>query len=148
MKRFPLPGVALALALLIGLACASPATHAPAAATSSQPQAASAASAPADTSPQWQEALARARQEGRVVVDVSPEVVDAFRAAFQVVPERFGFAVETRAAGTGEIAQLILRECSVGRQSLDVVLGGLSEAFEAYPRGCLAPIKSQLLLPE
>src|SRR5712692_6328570 len=148
MKYDVLNRVAVALALLVGVACASPSTRAPAGAAASQPQAAPAALAPTDTSPQWQEVLTRARAEGRVVVDVPPEVGDAYRAAFQVIPERFGFTVETRTIGTAEIAQLLLRECSVGRQSLDVVLGGLSEVFDVYPRGCLAPIKSQLLLPE
>jgi ABC-type Fe3+ transport system substrate-binding protein len=31
---------------------------------------------------------------------------------------------------------------------MDVLQGGMSEAFEAYPKGCLAPIKPLLILPE
>jgi ABC-type Fe3+ transport system substrate-binding protein len=92
--------------------------------------------------------LAKARQEGRVVVDVPPEVGDKYRTAFQAVGERFGFTIETRTVSTGDTAQVILRECGVGRPSLDVVLGGMSEVFEVYPRGCLASVKAQLLLPE
>jgi ABC-type Fe3+ transport system substrate-binding protein len=43
---------------------------------------------------------------------------------------------------------LILRECAVGRPSLDVALGGMSETLEVYPRGCLTPLRPRLILPE
>ncbi len=97
---------------------------------------------------EWNAVLAAARKEGKVVVDVPAEVADQYRAAFRGFRERYGIEVETRAGGTAETAQVILRECAVGRQSLDVVLGGMSEALEVYPQGCLAPIRPRLLLPE
>jgi ABC-type Fe3+ transport system substrate-binding protein len=148
--------VALAVALLLVAACGgsgtppsrtSSAPSAPAA-PASQPQASAAPAAPAGAPAQWDEVVAKARQEGRVVVDVPPEVGDKYRTAFQAVGERFGFTVETRTTSTGDTAQVILRECNVGRPSLDVVLGGMSEVFEVYPRGCLASLKPMLLLPE
>jgi ABC-type Fe3+ transport system substrate-binding protein len=83
-----------------------------------------------------------------VVVDVPPEVGDKYRTAFQTVGERYGFTVETRTTSSGDTAQVILRECGVGRASLDVVLGGMSAIFEVYPRGCLSSLKEMLLLPE
>ncbi|HEY7064136.1 MAG TPA: extracellular solute-binding protein [Chloroflexota bacterium] len=143
--------IALAVALLVVTACggsASPPVRpgsAPAATT--QSPASDATAAPLSASAEWDEVLAQARQEGHVVIDVPPEVGDKYRTAFQAVGERYGFTVETRTTSTGDTAPVILRECGVGRPSLDVVLGGMSEAFEVYPRGCLSSVKA-MLLPE
>jgi ABC-type Fe3+ transport system substrate-binding protein len=74
-------------------------------------------------------------------------VVDQYRAAFRPLRDRFGFDVEARAS-TPDTPQVLLRECSVGRQSLDLILSGMSEAVEVYPRGCLTPVRPRLILPE
>ena len=47
-----------------------------------------------------------------------------------------------------ELVTVAGRECSAGRASMDVLLGGLSELITLYPKGCLAPVKPKLLLPE
>ncbi len=134
--------------LMVGMACGTPPARAPAPPLGGSAPMPAAAPPPAGVSAEWDAVLVRAREEGRVVIDVPPEVGDKYRGAFQVIPERFGFMVEVRTTGTADTAQLILRECSVGRQSLDVVIGGMSEAFEVLPRGCLAPVRPLLLLPE
>jgi len=41
-----------------------------------------------------------------------------------------------------------VRECAASRASMDVLLGGLSELITAHPKGCLAPVKPKMLLPE
>jgi ABC-type Fe3+ transport system substrate-binding protein len=97
---------------------------------------------------QWEETLAAARAEGRVVVAVPTEVIDEYRTAFRALRDRFGFEVEARGIPTAEVSQVLMRECSVGRQTVDVVQGGMSETFDVYPRGCLAPVKPRLILPE
>ena len=79
---------------------------------------------------------------------VPAEVADEYRAMLRAVGARYGFEVEGRAINASEVSQVLMRECSVGRQTIDVVQGGLSEAFDVYPQGCLAPLKPQLLLPE
>jgi iron(III) transport system substrate-binding protein len=96
----------------------------------------------------WDAVLAGARQEGKVVMAVPAEVADEYRAMLGSVGARYGFAVEARAINASEVTQVVMRECSMGRQTLDVLQGGLSEAFDVYPQGCLAPLKPQLILPE
>ncbi len=96
----------------------------------------------------WETVVTAARQEGKVVMAVPAEVADEYRAALRLVGERYGFEVEGRAISASELSQVLVRECSVGRQTLDVVQGGMSEAFDAYPQGCLAPLRPRLILPE
>jgi ABC-type Fe3+ transport system substrate-binding protein len=96
---------------------------------------------------QWDDVSAKARQEGKVVIEVPAEVVDGYRVAFRSLRERFGFDIEARPS-TPDTPQVLLRECAVGRQSIDLLLSGMGEAIEVYPKGCLAPVKPRLILPE
>ncbi|HEY7064137.1 MAG TPA: extracellular solute-binding protein [Chloroflexota bacterium] len=142
--------LAALLALTLGCGASQPPARsaAPPAAVAAGPGAAPAAATPATGQSQWDEVLAAARKEGKVVVDVPAEVVDQYRSAFRDFREQFGIEVEARAGSTADTAQLILRECAVGRPSLDVALGGMSETLEVYPRGCLTPLRPRLILPE
>jgi iron(III) transport system substrate-binding protein len=141
------------LALALGCGGSQPPTRqapAPGAAAGTAPagQATAPAAAAEPWQQQWDEVLAAARQEGKVVVDVPGEVIDQYRGAFRGFRERYGIEVEARPGGTSDAAQLIVRECAIGRPSLDVSLGGMQETLEAYPRGCLAPLRPRLILPE
>jgi ABC-type Fe3+ transport system substrate-binding protein len=104
--------------------------------------------ASAEAQQRWDAVVAAARQEGKVVMAVPAEVADEYRGVLRAVGARYGFEVEGRAINASEVSQVLMRECGVGRQTLDVVQGGLSESFDVYPQGCLAPVKSQLILPE
>ncbi len=96
----------------------------------------------------WEQTLAKAKQEGKVVLG-SGVGVPAFRqgtvAAFA---KRFGFDVEMRVLEGAELTTVVGRECAAGRPSIDVLLGGLSELISVFPKGCLAPAKPRLILDE
>src|SRR3954452_7730715 len=104
--------------------------------------------ASAEAQQRWDAVVAAARQEGKVVMAVPAEGADEYRGVLRAVGARYGFEVEGRAINASEVSQVLMRECGVGRQTLDVVQGGLSESFDVYPQGCLAPLKPQLILPE
>jgi len=96
----------------------------------------------------WEKILARARQDGRVTLGTNlgtPEFRQAVTTAF---PKRYGIPVELRVLEGAELVTVAGRECAAGRVSMDVLLGGLSELITLHPKGCLAPVKPKLLLPE
>src|SRR4051812_10781415 len=134
------------LACTLGCGASQPA--APAARPPAAPAGQAAAATAEPWQQQWDEVLAAAQKEGKVVVDVPGEVIDQYRAAFRGFRERYGIEVEARAGSNADTTQLIMRECAVGRPSLDVALGGMSETLEAYPKGCLTPLRPRLILPE
>ena len=96
----------------------------------------------------WDKILAKARQTGRVTLGTNlgvPEFRQGVTAAFS---KRYGINLELRVLEGAELVTVAARECSAGRASMDVLLGGLSELITLYPKGCLAPVKPKLLLPE
>ena len=97
---------------------------------------------------QWDEVVAKARQEGKVVFAAPAEASNEYRAGLRRFSEQYGIEVETRTPSAGDLPQIVMRECGANRQSFDVLQGGMSEAFEVYPRGCIAPVKPLLILPE
>jgi iron(III) transport system substrate-binding protein len=97
---------------------------------------------------QWKEAQAKAREEGVVVIGTT-QTTPAFRERItKTFAERFGLRVEVRAARSTELVTIAGRECAAGRPSIDVMLSGLGDILTLYPKGCLAPIKPKLMLPE
>jgi ABC-type Fe3+ transport system substrate-binding protein len=96
----------------------------------------------------WDKVLARARQDGRVTLGSNvgtPEFRQGVTTAFA---KRYGITVEIRVLEGAELVAVAGRECAAGRASMDVLLSGLSELITLHPKGCLAPVKSKLLLPE
>jgi ABC-type Fe3+ transport system substrate-binding protein len=96
----------------------------------------------------WDKILARARQSGRVTLGTNlgvPEFRQGITSAFS---KRYGISVELRVLEGAELVAVAGRECAAGRASMDVLLGGLSELITLHPKGCLAPVKPKLLLPE
>jgi hypothetical protein len=79
--------------------------------------------------------VAAARQEGKVVMAVPAEVADEYRAALRTVGARYGFEIEGRAINASEVSQVLMRECSVGRQTVDVVQGGALGVVRRVPAG-------------
>lgn len=99
-------------------------------------------------SEEWDKTLARARQEGRVTLGSNlgtPEFRQGITSAFT---KRYGITLELRVLEGAELVTVAGRECAAGRASMDVLLGGLGELITIHPKGCLAPVKPKLLLPE
>ena len=96
----------------------------------------------------WNQILADARKEGRVVVAGSPDAT--FRN--QIMPKfmaRFGIAVEYLAGRSGELAARVSTERSAGIHSFDVFLfGPETTAKVLYAEKAIAPLKPLLVLPE
>jgi len=96
----------------------------------------------------WEQVLAKARQEGRVVLGSGVGIPSFRQGVTTAFAKKFGIDVEFRVLEGAELTTLVARECAAGRPSMDVLLGGLSELIAVYPKGCLAPAKPRLLLDE
>src|SRR5688500_8622581 len=82
----------------------------------------------------WEQTVAKAKQDGKVVLG-SGVGVPAFRQGMiTAFAKRFGFDVEMRVLEGAELTTVVGRECGVGRPSIDVLLGGLSELISIYPK--------------
>lgn len=96
----------------------------------------------------WDKILARARQNGRVTLGTNLGVPEFRQGVTSAFSKRYGISVELRVLEGAELVTVAGRECAAGRASMDVLLGGLSELITLLPKGCLAPVKPKLLLPE
>jgi iron(III) transport system substrate-binding protein len=97
---------------------------------------------------QWNQILAEAKKEGRVVVTSSPD--ETFRN--QIVPKfmaRFGIDVEFLAGRSSEIAGRIRTERSAGVYSVDVFMFGPDTTAKfLYAEKVIDPLKPLLILQE
>jgi iron(III) transport system substrate-binding protein len=97
----------------------------------------------------WDETLAAAKKEGKVVIIGSPdpamrnEIIPAFTA-------RYGIAVEYIATGnSGQTVGRVRTERDSGLYSVDVFMSGLGTTVNVlYPEKIIDPLKPLLLLPE
>jgi ABC-type Fe3+ transport system substrate-binding protein len=96
----------------------------------------------------WEQVVAKARQEGKVVLGSGVGIPGFRQGVTSAFAKKFGIDVEFRILEGAELTTLVARECAAGRPSMDVLLGGLSELIAVYPKGCLAPAKPRLLLDE
>jgi ABC-type Fe3+ transport system substrate-binding protein len=97
---------------------------------------------------EWEGLAARARQERRVVLGTDVSVAGFRQGITNAFAKQFGFDVELRVLEGAQLTAVAARECAAGRTSMDVLLSGNSELISLYPKGCLAPIKPKLILPE
>jgi iron(III) transport system substrate-binding protein len=97
---------------------------------------------------EWNQVVNRARGEGQVVLGTTLGLPSFRQGITEAFLRRFGFNVQFRVFAAAELAAVAVRECAVGRPSLDVLLGGLGELITVYPKGCLAPAKPSLISPE
>lgn len=104
---------------------------------------------PADWQKVWDETLAGAKREGKVVIVGSPDPVmrNEIIPAFQ---KRYGIAVEYLATGSSsQTAGRIRTERDSGIFSVDVFMSGLGTTVNVlYPEKMIDPLKPLLLLPE
>jgi ABC-type Fe3+ transport system substrate-binding protein len=103
---------------------------------------------PAASLDDWDRLISAAKKEGKVVLGTEIGVPSFRQEVVNVFVKRFGFDLELRLAGSAELSAVASRECSAGRPSMDVLIGGNSEIRTLYPKGCLASVKSSLVLPE
>lgn len=103
---------------------------------------------PADWQKQWDETLAAAKKEGKVVVVGSPDPV----MRNELIPrftKRFGIQVEYIVGSASQIAGRVATERSSGIYSIDVYLGGAGTTVRTlYPDKMLDPLKPLLIHPE
>jgi iron(III) transport system substrate-binding protein len=96
----------------------------------------------------WDEWVAAAQREGKVVVIGPPdsEVRTTLPAAFK---KRFGITVEYLGGRTNDQVAKLRAERNAGLSSTDVAISGLqTTATIFYPEKMLAPLKPILILPE
>ena len=96
----------------------------------------------------WDELIAAAKREGKVVVIGPPDTVvrQTMPAAFKA---RFGVTMEYSGSLTGEQVAKLRLERQAGLYTIDAVLtGSQSMATIFYPGKLLEPLKPQLILPE
>jgi hypothetical protein len=97
---------------------------------------------------EWDTLVSKARQEKRVVLGTDVSVANFRQAITSAFAKQFGFDMEFRVLEGAQLIAIAARECAAGRPSMDVLLSGNSELISLYPRGCLAPVKPKLILPE
>lgn len=100
------------------------------------------------TEPAWNELVAAAKREGKVVVlgPPDPQVRQELPAAFKA---RFGVTVEYLGGRTSEAVAKLRAERSAGVYTLDVALGGIQTMATILHREKLIdPIKPLLILPD
>jgi iron(III) transport system substrate-binding protein len=97
----------------------------------------------------WKATLAKARQEGSLVLATSVGLPQYRQSLTSTFARRFGISLEVRAFGTGaELDAVAGRECAAGRQTIDVVQTGSGAPPHLYPKKCLTEVGSRLMLPE
>jgi iron(III) transport system substrate-binding protein len=98
--------------------------------------------------PSWDQLVAEAKKEGKVVVTgpPDPQVRQMVPAAFKA---RYGITVEYLGVRTSDIASRLRSERSAGLHTVDVVLGGIQTmATGFYREKVLEPLKPMLIMPE
>src|ERR1051325_920007 len=96
---------------------------------------------------EWNDTIAAARKEGRVVIATSPD--PAMREIAAKFKARFGITLEHLAGSSNQLAARLETERQAGINSVDVFLGGIQTVANAlYAEKMLDPLKPQLILPE
>jgi ABC-type Fe3+ transport system substrate-binding protein len=102
----------------------------------------------ADWQKTWDETLAAAKKEGKVIVAGSPdpvmrnEVIPAFT-------KRYGIAVDFIAGKSGQIAERVKIERASGVYAMDIYLSGPDTQYNVlYAEKMIDPLKPLMLLPE
>ncbi|HLH26191.1 MAG TPA: extracellular solute-binding protein [Chloroflexota bacterium] len=139
-----------AASALLAAACAAPA---PATTPGNQPAASGArqASSPAPKGvyddPTWQELIAAARQEGKLVVasGPNPDMRVQLPAAFK---DRFGIEIEYLGGRSSDLQTRLRGERASGVSSVDVIIGGGDSVTAMYNDGWFAPIRPLLVVPQ
>lgn len=102
----------------------------------------------ADWKATWDDTLAGAKKEGKVVIIGSPDPV----MRKEIIPkfsERFGIPIEYIAGSSGQLAEKVRTERMSGIYSVDVYMSGPNTTLTVlHPGKMLDPLKPLLILPE
>jgi iron(III) transport system substrate-binding protein len=101
-----------------------------------------------DAQKAWEETLAAAKKEGKLVVTGPPDsaVRQALPAAFKA---RYGITLEYLGGRSSEVAAKMRAERGAGVYTVDAMVGGAQTMINIlYPEKMLDPIKPVLMLPE
>jgi iron(III) transport system substrate-binding protein len=102
----------------------------------------------ADGQKSWDETLAAARKEGKVVLLAPPETT-ARKTLPELFQKRYGITLEYIAGRSSKTATKLLAERTAGIYSADAVLAGIQTMSKIYYHNkMLAPLKPELVLPE
>jgi iron(III) transport system substrate-binding protein len=108
----------------------------------------SSAGAQSKSEKEWQDVIAAAKKEGKVVVAGSPDPV----MRNEILPrfkERFGFPIEFIAGRSSEVTARVKTERAAGIYSVDVFLAGPdTTAVSLYGEKMIDPIRPVLVMPE
>ena len=131
----------------IALSACAPAA-APAPTTSAKPASTSAPAQSTAASGAWDQLVAAAQKEGKIVVSGPPvpEARTKLPAAFK---ERFNIDMDYLAVNSSQLASRIETERAAGQYTMDVSMGGPDTVYGTFlPNKWLDPLKPVLMLPE
>ena len=131
----------------ITLSACAPAV-APAPTTSAKPAPTSAPAQSTAASGAWDQLVAAAQKEGKIVVSGPPvpEARTKLPAAFK---ERFNIDMDYLAVNSSQLASRIETERAAGQYTMDVSMGGPDTVYGTFlPNKWLDPLKPVLMLPE
>ncbi|MBI2934183.1 MAG: extracellular solute-binding protein [Chloroflexi bacterium] len=126
------------------IACAPTATPAPA----TQPPGAAATAAPAAWQQKWDQLVAGARKEGKVMLygEIGPDLRTGLAQAFQ---KRYGIEIDIVSGKAPEVAQRFLTENQANVHLADFLMTGQTTTLTVIkPKEVLTPIAPFLVLPE
>ena len=96
---------------------------------------------------EWNDAMAGAKKEGKVVVATSPDPV--MREIATKFKARFGITLEHLAGSSSQLASRLESERQAGINSVDVFIGGIQTVANVlYQEKMLDPLRPSLILPE
>lgn len=102
----------------------------------------------ADSQKTWDETLAAAKKEGKVVLLAPPETT-ARKTLPALFEKRYGITLEYISGRSSKTAEKLRAERSAGIYSVDVVLAGIQTMSKVYYHDkMLAPLKPELVLPD
>jgi len=138
LRLAPAAGIGL---LGVALAACTPSTPTPAAPTSAPAQTSVASAA-------WDQLVAAAQKEGKVVVS-GPPVPEARTKLPDAFKQRFNIDMDYLAVNSSQLASRIETERAAGQYTMDVSMGGPDTVYATFlVNKWLDPLKPALILPE
>ncbi|MGH7843815.1 MAG: ABC transporter substrate-binding protein [Candidatus Binatia bacterium] len=97
----------------------------------------------------WDETVAAAREEGKLVVVLGGAASRNYRPIFRLFEDKFGVRTVVSTGSGGKQADRILAERSAGKHEVDIIMaGGTTANTRLLPNGVLDPIAPVLFHPE
>ncbi len=131
-------------------ACApsAPATPATAVPLGAQPAAKAAPAQTTAAAAAWDQLVAAAQKEGKIVVS-GPPVPEARTKMPEAFKQRFNIEMDYLAVNSSQLASRIETERAAGQYTMDVSMGGPDTVYATFlPNKWLDPLKPALILPE